>query len=80
MILPVKDKQTINQKNHFINSVSKFILASMLFLIFATQTLCELSLSNLKAINLYNGNIFIIHQQSVDVYDSTLTTKKNEYF
>ena len=75
----IKDKQSSIKKNHYIYSDKRCALISLVFIIFVTKTLCELSLTNLKAVTLLNGDIFIIHEKSVDVYDSTLTNKKSEY-
>ena len=79
MMYSIKDKQSSTKMNHYIYSDKRCALISLLFIIFVTKTLCELSLSNLKAVTLLNGDIFIIRELSIDVYDPTLTTKKSNY-
>ena len=74
-----KNKRTTIQTNHFTYSYTKFALISLLFLIFITNILCELSLTYFKATNLLNGDIFIIHQNAIEEYDSSLTIKKIGY-
>ena len=78
MRYPIKDKQTTHQTNNYANSYTKFILELLLILIFISKSSSELSLNNLKATNLLNGDIFIISESDVSVYDSTLTIKKSE--